>query len=220
MGDGGSSWSAAGQPIPDSSPGHVADRRPGVSPTCSSPSLATSPAAACRTCSDQTGVAVERLCARSLGRPSARPGEHRAGVDRRADPRRLDDLAALLPAGWELDDGSTSSTSPWLCPCGDTTEPNAAHSWPSAMGTAAGGPQCRREAASALRGQPSPVHTVLLPRGGGVRPSWSSPPWITHGALRGVLSGCRPSRRCSGHRPPAMFLIFRRADALGDRSRR
>jgi hypothetical protein len=24
MGDGGSSWSAAGQPIPDSSPGHVA----------------------------------------------------------------------------------------------------------------------------------------------------------------------------------------------------
>src|SRR5664280_2942069 len=29
MGDGGSSWSAAGQPIPDSSPGHVADRRPG-----------------------------------------------------------------------------------------------------------------------------------------------------------------------------------------------
>jgi hypothetical protein len=65
---------------------------------------------------------------------------------RRADPRRLDDLAALLPAGWELDDGSTSSTSPWLCPCGDTTEPNAAHSWPSAMGTAAGGPQCRREA--------------------------------------------------------------------------
>src|SRR5665811_2031579 len=84
---------------------------------------------------------------------------------------------------WELDDGSTSSTSPWLCPCGDTTEPNAAHSWPSAMGTAAGGPQCRSEAASALRGQPSPVHTVLLPRGGGVRPSWSSPPWITHGAL-------------------------------------
>src|SRR5664279_6189368 len=65
MGDGGSSWSAAGQPIPDSSPGHVADRRPGVSPTCSSPSLATSPAAACRTCSDQTGVAVEWLCARS-----------------------------------------------------------------------------------------------------------------------------------------------------------
>src|SRR5664280_2871537 len=76
-----------------------------------------------------------------------------------------------------------------------------------------------------IRDRPSPVHTVLLPRGGGVRPSWSSPPWITHGALRGVLvwtgadrgGRTRASRR---HCPAADRRGSPRLDLLRKRWRR
>jgi hypothetical protein len=89
---------------------------PGRSPTCSSPSLATSPPAACRTCSDQTGVAVERLCARSRHR--RRPATSTASF---ADGR----LARQLGLA-----GSVAV----VTHCGSVVPPGRRRGWPQRAG--------------------------------------------------------------------------------------